>query len=500
MIMKPSQANSKSGTVSWWARLFLHKALAAIALVMVLALLLTTARSEGGEELDLKALFHDNIPESPFVDVVYGYADAMLAHGRDNQGAGKSGLFLGALDRKTLLPLSDRPTEPLRANPQLDQNLLRLLYFLRGLSGEDRYPRAADRALEWFLKHTASPTTGLFPWGERAGWDVVRGEPAARSTIGLAHEFHRPWMLWARCFELAPEESKRFALGLWQGHFADQNNGALDPRVDLHKPAPRGGLNSPRHMGFFIRTWAEAYAQSGDPVFLTAIGAVMGSHERERDGGKLGPPLASSLLSLAIDVDGASRMVPASLRGRLRAAAARVDKLFCSLRHPLVSKSGFTVSSLSIPVEETAMTTPLWGVGTSKNTTAHVAMMCVSRYQNTGQIAYRRLLVAAADAYLDSLPGEDVDAWPVTFGQAISLELAAYRVTANRRYFSRAFQLGEIAVERFFDDSPLPRASLHTEHYENTTGADTLVLALAELHLLTRTITVVRTPANTIDR
>jgi len=108
-------------------------------------------------------------------------------------------------------------------------------------------------------------------------------------------------------------------------------------------------------------------------------------------------------------------------------------------------------------------------------------------------------MIAAADAYLESLPGEGVDAWPGTFGQVITLELAAYRATASRRYFTRAFRLGEIAVEQFFGDSALPKVSLHSDHYENTTGADTLVLALAELHLLTRTITVVQAPANTID-
>ena len=52
----------------------------------------------------------------------------------------------------------------------------------------------------------------------------------------------------------------------------------------------------------------------------------------------------------------------------------------------------------------------------------------------------------------------------------------------------------------FFADSPLPRACLKSDRYESTTGADTLVLALTELHLSTLTITVVRTPANTIDR
>ena len=100
----------------------------------------------------------------------------------------------------------------------------------------------------------------------------------------------------------------------------------------------------------------------------------------------------------------------------------------------------------------------------------------------------------------DSLPGDGTDAWPGTFGHAITLELAAFRVTAREKYYRRAFRLGEIAVERFFGQSPLPRASLETDHYESTTGADTLVLALTELHLTARHITAVRAPANTIDR
>jgi hypothetical protein len=489
----------------------------ALAIVLVLV---PTAWTDEEEALDLKRLFHDHIPDSPFVNVVYGYANTMLEHGRDTSGPRNSGLFLGALHRKTLVPLTTRPPAPAgvlpeerpgpangpltAANPQLDQNLLRLLYFLRGLSGEDRYPQAADQALEWFLVHTASPATGLYPWGRQASWDVVTGAPSAQPT-GLTHEFHRPWLLWNRCYELAPEESKRFALALWQSHIADPESGALDPRVDLHKPTPRVGLDSPRHVGFFIRTWAEAYAYTGDPVFLTAIDAVLGRHERQQRSqnreGKPGAdsPRASSFLSLAIDLDGAARKVPVPSRERLGRVAAREDQLFCSLPHPLASHGGFAVRKLSDADNPAGAHTPLWGAGSDKETTARVGMMCVSRYQNTGQIACRDLMIAAADAYLASLPGEGVDAWPGTFGHVITLELAAYRATANRRYFTRAFRLGEVAVEQFFGDSTLPKASLRSDHYENTTGADTLVLALAELHLLTRTITVVQAPANTID-
>ena len=120
--------------------------------------------------------------------------------------------------------------------------------------------------------------------------------------------------------------------------------------------------------------------------------------------------------------------------------------------------------------------------------------MCMSRYENTGRVAYRDFVVAAADLYAASLPSDDVDVWPMTLGHAIDIELAAFRYTARAEYHSRAVELASFAAEQFFADSPLPRASRKTDHYESSTGADTLALALAELHLITRHITAVRAP------
>ena len=127
-------------------------------------------------------------------------------------------------------------------------------------------------------------------------------------------------------------------------------------------------------------------------------------------------------------------------------------------------------------------------------------MMCVSRYDNTGRAGYRPLILAAADAYLDSLPAAEDDAWPVTFGQAISLELAAWRHSTDWKYMERARQLGDVAVEKFWGTNALPKATFKADHYETITGADTLALALAELHLNILHITAVRCPPNTIDR
>ena len=60
--------------------------------------------------------------------------------------------------------------------------------------------------------------------------------------------------------------------------------------------------------------------------------------------------------------------------------------------------------------------------------------------------------------------------------------------------------LSELSSKAEVDDGSLPRASLKTGHYETITGADTLALALVELHLHILHITAVRCPSNTIDR
>lgn len=461
----------------------------------------------------MKTLFHQGIPPSPFIAVVYRYADTMLAHGRDTHGPQKTGLFLSALDRETLAPLGTRPPAPaglrpenrpgspgdalVGANPQLDENLLRLLYFLKGLSGEDRYPQAADAALGWFFKNTQSPATGLLPWGEHLCWNVTTDDVASGLPEPV-HEFSRPWLLWDRCFELAPEASRRFAVALWKRH-VNSESGVVSSRAHFSGSSPRGGSASPRHAGFYVRAWAEAYARTTDGFFLNAIRSVLDHCQALRSGqaGTRESSLrAAALLSFAIDCDGAARKVPEPLRTRLGRCAAKVDETFCSLRHDLEKRKGFAVR---IDPGGDAYTT-LWEIREGGDTTAKIGMMCASRYENTGKTGYRDLVVAAADAYRDSLPGDTADAWPMTFGHAISLELAAFRVTAGEEYHRQAFRLGEVAVEKFFGGRPLPRASLRTDHYESTTGADTLALALAELHLLTLHITAVRAPVNTIDR
>lgn len=459
-------------------------------------------------------------PKSPFMDYVYRYADEMLAKGRDTYGPQKTGLLMSAMDRTTMAPLTTRPAPPagirrddrcglpweplIGANPQRDENLLRILYMLTEYSTKPHYRQAADEQLKWFLENTASPATQLFPWGEHMSWNTMTDSP-----IHDTHEFARPWLLWDKCFELAPEASKKFALGLWEHQIANHDTGAFDRHAPYSKHGPTDGSDFPRHAGFYIRTWAVAYAHTKDDTFLKAIEALLGRYEKKRnpqngffeDRNGRNTVAPSSNLSLAIDCDGAARRISEPLASKLRAFAAREDELFCGLPHDLKGKKGFVIAvdKATGKSDENGLS-PLWDAHYGNTTTAMMAMMCVSRYENTGNVKYRDLIHAAADAYVEISPEEDVDVWPMTFGHVIALELAAWRSSANVDYLNRARTLGEMAVKLYWQDSALPRASLKSGHYESITGADTLALSLFELHINILHITAARCPVNTLDR
>ncbi len=128
-----------------------------------------------------------------------------------------------------------------------------------------------------------------------------------------------------------------------------------------------------------------------------------------------------------------------------------------------------------------------------------MAMFCLARFEQVKKDGYRDALIKIADRYIDSVPEEDLDAWPLAFGHAISTQCAAYRFTKKDVYLKDAQRLAKLAVELFWQDRPLPRASMKSGHYEAITGGDSLALALLEVAARTEKTGMV-VPSNTIDR
>src|SRR5689334_13886637 len=87
------------------------------------------------------------VPKSPYIAIVYRYGDATAKLAREAHSVG--------------------------------QNDLRILYTLSELSNKPIYRDAADAQLRWHLH---------------------QGIPAGR-----------PWMLWDRCFQIAPQDAKTAA-------------------------------------------------------------------------------------------------------------------------------------------------------------------------------------------------------------------------------------------------------------------------------------------------
>jgi hypothetical protein len=435
----------------------------------------------------------------PFLDVVQRYADAMIDYGRDTHGRMKTGLFLSALDRRALKPLAIRPTPPggvrrgdraglpwrklVGANPQIDENLLRVLYVLSQITGDQRYRQAADHEVEWFFKNAQSPVTGLLPWGEHLSWHTSLDQPASSGTE-LTHEFARPWVLWDRSFELAPEASKRFALGLWNHQIANHKTGGFDRHAPYDRHGPGDGRDFPRHAGFYIHTWAHAYKHTKDTAFLQAIKILLARFERKRQDsdGRLVATIGP------LDIETAASMVTEPLASRLRKFAQKEDQLTLrDLREKHCQPDG------------TWAFEPTWQAGYAVGATAGWAMFALARFEQTQEDSFRDVVIAVADAYLDSLPAEDIDVWPMSFAHVISAQVAAYNLTGSLTYLEQACRFAQMAVHLFWQDSPLPKASFKTDHYETISGADSLALALLEVHVASCNLDV-EIPSNTIDR
>jgi len=368
------------------------------------------------------------------------------------------------------------------ANPMLDQNLLRVFYTLAEITGDQRYAKVADEELAWFFNNTMSPKTSLLPWGEHLSWDVILDVPISGGDEAM-HEYARPWMLWDRCFALAPEPSRKFALGVWEHQIANHQTGGYDRHAPYFEHGPVDGKDFARHGAFYIGTWCYAWKYTRDETFLRAIEAILARFEKKRvqkDGS-----LAATLGPLDLEI--AATMVPDLLAKRLRDFAAKEDELILSdFQKQLTGGTNI-------------YTPPNWQNGYSAGTLASSAMFLVGRYEQTNKPALREMLINIADRYLNSRPDEDVDAWPQSFAHVISTQIAAHRLTKRGDYLRQAQQFAALAVDTFWQDNPLPRASKHTGHYEAITGADSLALALLEVHAATHGLTN-RIPSNTIDR
>ncbi len=414
--------------------------------------------------------------------VVKRYSDTMILDARDIYGSEHSPLFASTLNRETLYFPSSLPaipgvreTDRMRTgnNSQHHQELFQVLYYLRDITGDPNYALEADSAIQWFFNNCQSPVTGLMAWGEHLGWDfLLESRTQQHSTYGT-HEFFDVWKLWPKSYQFASGPCLDFAMGLWNHQIYDKVtcNFSRHAYYDIH--GPQTDHQFPRHGGFYIHSWAYAYHQSSDPNFknemLTAIDRMVDSFENRRPDVWQGdvPPgglpagtyspgtwWPESEMELAVNTDKIAHMLPAWLGDKVHAMGSSTDTVILTYIDDYDS-------------------TWLQGYGT---TATH--LYSFYRYEQTGLEGHKTLFMKAADDYLVSEPGNAELVFPKAYADAIESMLAAYELTDNEVYLQRAHYFGQKALELFFDDKPLPKATSQHNHYEAITGADALALQM----------------------
>ena len=451
-------------------------------------------------------------PASQYLRMVREYADCLLQNGRDSVGEKHSPLIAALMDRKTLKPLvaddnwaarwkgnefsiqgirvRSYDRMPWGANPMHDQNLYQVLYALTKITGDKKYAEEADKTLKFFFENCQSKNTALMAWGEHLGWNFRIEKIHSDGN----HEFFRPWVLWDACYRLAPDACERFARGLREHQVQPDGNFSRHARYSAHGPSMNS--NYPRHGGYYIATWARAYAHTKDEFFAKAIEVQLVFHRGSKvDKGII--PCASnkgyteywppSLLSMAIDVHDGARHVPESLAKDMLAFAKELDAMLAL--SPLSFRAE-RMEAKDLSVKKP--TTGLWGgSGYGENSLAQVALMCRERYLQCKEERYSKAFLSVADELLTAeLPSaKDGKTWePGGVGAAILTLVYANADTGEAKYLDRARAGAEGARALFFDaGNPLPKVTSKGAHYESVTRADTLMMALLQLHLAAST-------------
>ena len=211
----------------------------------------------------------------------------MMARGTDRYGTVHSPLFAASLDLETLsLPNPSAPEEffqtrtgqiraigfgfpgppvgvrsadraPLGNNLEHDIMLLKTMYRLSEITGEKRYADHAEAYLRFWLLNCQSPATGLMASGEHMSWDFVRERAYAN-----VHETFRRFPFHDQLYAIDPYRALRVADALWLSKMGNKKVGDFSRHSGYESYKTDVGAAFPRHAGFYIWEYANAYVQS----------------------------------------------------------------------------------------------------------------------------------------------------------------------------------------------------------------------------------------------
>jgi hypothetical protein len=497
-----------------------------------------------------------------YLEVVRTFVDTMMAKGGDRYGPVHSPLLASTLDLGSMslpklkdaqaLPLNrdghvysigyglpDPPVgirpgdrSPQGNNLEHDIMLLRTMHELTRVTRDARYADYADSILRFWLLHCQSPATGLMASGEHISWDFVQ-----EKASGNLYEVYRRFPFYDKLYEIDAWRALRLADGLFLSQVGNRMAGDFNRHGGYETFAPNTGCALPRHAGFYIWAYANAYAQSRDPKYIDRIELLIESRTGKRPQPyslliKPGQfePAASAHPTLRLLLWDAAELVPSrretwrklvreldeqAFRGEggpinlgynregkvlwgqpefrraprpedpSRRQVSATEQQKTSEDYSRLARFGRAVMARG-QTRSTALSR-LWRLEYGGSGPSGDALSDYHRFLQTNDERFLREAEATAERYLqEGFPAATHDLWPRAAGQVISLCVALsaeQRLPAeNRARFGKfAREVADRSIP-LFSKNGLFRADGSASHYEAITGADDLVWALLQLH------------------
>lgn len=480
--------------------------------------------------------------DSRYLEVVRTFVDTMMARGTDHYGAVHSPLFAAMLDLKTMeLPVQSPPEEffsgdgrqrqtfkfgfpnppigirpgdraPMGNNLEHDINLLRTMYELTAITGEKKYAAHADAYIRFWLLNCQSPETGLMASGEHNSWDFVR-EKAWANT----HEVYRRFPFWDKLYAVEPYRAARIADAMWMSQIGNKKVGDFSRHAGYFNYRAETGAAYPRHSGFYMWAYANAYAQTRDPKFINRVEVLIESRTGRRmqpvsllvdpgdfkpersihptlrlmlwDAAGLVPERRETWRRLVRELDeedfaqvkkqpsSAPRPAPQPVTDKEKAAAEKYKDM---------QRPGTILIASGGPRAISATLSPLWRMNYGSSGVSGHALLELTRYYQTRDSRFLKRAEELADRFVgEGIPKVKNDIWPGASGQVISLLVTLSREKATpaekqKRYIAFAREVADMSIA-LFSRNGLFRADGTSEHYEAITGADDLLWGLLQL-------------------
>lgn len=443
------------------------------------------------------------VGEDRYLTAARAFVDTLLEKGTDRYGAVHSPLLASMLDLETMslpavklealvagsggqvravghglpeAPAGIRPGDraPIGANVEHDIMLLRSMYVLSELTGEARYAQHADAMLRFWLLNCQSPATGLMASGEHMSWNFHQ-----EKAYGDVHEVYRRFPFFDQLYAVDPYRALRIADGMWMSQIGNKKRGDFSrhARWSEYRAGVGGApdMGFPRHAGFYIWAYANAYAQSRDPKFIERIEVLVESRTSLRmqpwslilEPGRF-HPVHSVDPALRILLWDAGELVP-SRKPAWQAATRQMDeRALQDARQAVTGRK-------------------LWDFAYGDSGVSGHGLAHLTRYQQSKDERFLALAQEIADRYVaEGWPADTSKLWPRACGQAISLLLALEREVRvpparQKAYREFAVKVADHALV-LFTKKNLFRADGSARHYESITGADDLLYSLLQLH------------------